>query len=116
MYCACGRRFATLYINAPDLPRAGSTRIYALSVGEMRSVAELRDEPTAALIARVIDFKKDPDAPWRHFTTRLDNVAAAAPRGGRLGPYPQATTRQRSRCQRVIATRPEPTTTHAPLR
>jgi hypothetical protein len=66
-----------LYINAPDLPRAGSTRMYALSVGEMRLVAELRDAPTAALIARVIDFKKDPDAPWLHFTTRLDNVAAA---------------------------------------
>jgi hypothetical protein len=66
-----------LYINAPDLPRAGSTRMYALSVGEMRLVAELRDAPTAALIARVIDFKKDPDAPWLHFTARLDNVAAA---------------------------------------
>lgn len=66
-----------LYINAPDLPRAGPTRTYALSVGEMRLVAELRDAPTGALIARVIDFKKDPDAPWLHFTTRVDNVAAA---------------------------------------
>jgi uncharacterized protein DUF3313 len=66
-----------LYINAPDLPRAGPTRTYALSVGEMRLVAELRDGPTGALIARVIDFKKDPDAPWLHFTTRVDNVAAA---------------------------------------
>jgi hypothetical protein len=43
----------------------------------MRLVAELRDAPTGALIARVIDFKKDPDAPWLHFTTRVDNVAAA---------------------------------------
>ncbi len=66
-----------LYINAPDLPRAGPTRTYALSVGEMRLVAELRDSPTGALIARVIDYKKDPDAPWLHFTTRVDNVAAA---------------------------------------
>jgi hypothetical protein len=66
-----------LYINAPDLPRAGPTRTYALSVGEMRLVAELRDAPTGALIARIIDFKKDPDAPWLHFTTRVDNVAAA---------------------------------------
>ncbi len=66
-----------LYINAPDLPRAGPSRTYALSVGEMRLVAELRDAPTGALIARVIDYKKDPDAPWLHFTTRLDNVAAA---------------------------------------
>jgi hypothetical protein len=66
-----------LYINAPDLPRGGPTRTYALSVGEMRLVAELRDAPTGALIARVVDYKKDPDAPWLHFTTRVDNVAAA---------------------------------------
>jgi hypothetical protein len=66
-----------LYINAPDLPRSGPSRVYALSVGEMRLVAELRDSSTGALIARVIDYKKDPDAAWLHFTTRLDNVAAA---------------------------------------
>ncbi len=66
-----------LYINAPDLPRSGPTRIYALSVGEMRLVAELRDGPTGALIARVVDLKKDPDAPWLHLTTRVDNEAAA---------------------------------------
>lgn len=66
-----------LYINAPDLPRAGPTRIYALSLSEMRLVAELRDAPTGALIARVIDYKKDPDAPWLHFTSQIDNVAAA---------------------------------------
>ncbi len=66
-----------LYINAPDLPRAGPTRIYALSVGEMRLVAELRDGPTGALIARVVDFKRDPDAPWLHLTTQVDNEAAA---------------------------------------
>jgi len=66
-----------LYINPPDLPRAGPSRQYALSVGEMRLVAELRDAPTGALIARVVDYKKDPDAAWLHFTTRVDNVAAA---------------------------------------
>jgi hypothetical protein len=66
-----------LYINAPDVPRAGPSRTYALSVGEMRLVAELRDAPTGALIARVVDYKKDPDAAWLHFTTRVDNVAAA---------------------------------------
>jgi hypothetical protein len=66
-----------LYINAPDVPRAGPSRAYALSVGEMRLVAELRDAPTGALIARVVDYKKDPDAPWLHLTTRVDNVAAA---------------------------------------
>jgi uncharacterized protein DUF3313 len=66
-----------LYINAPDVPRSGPTRVYALSVGEMRLVAELRDGPTGSLIARVVDFKKDPDAPWLHITTRVENVAAA---------------------------------------
>jgi Protein of unknown function (DUF3313) len=66
-----------LYINAPDVPRASRSRTYALSVGEMRLVAELRDAPTGALIARVVDYKKDPDAPWLHLTTRMDNIAAA---------------------------------------
>ncbi len=66
-----------LYINAPDLPRSGPTRIYALSAGEMRLVAELRDGPTGALIARVVDLKRDPDTPWLHITMRIDNEAAA---------------------------------------
>ncbi len=66
-----------LYINAPDVPRAGLKRVYALSVGEMRLVAELRDSSTGALIARVVDLKRDSDAPWLHVTTRVQNVAAA---------------------------------------
>jgi len=66
-----------LSINAPDLPRAGRSRTYALSAGEMRLVAELRDAPTGALIARVVDYKKDPESPWFKLTTRVDNVAAA---------------------------------------
>jgi Protein of unknown function (DUF3313) len=66
-----------LYINAPDVPRAAARRTYAVSVGEMRLVAELRDASTGSLIARVIDYKKDPDAPWLHLTTRVDNAAAA---------------------------------------
>ena len=66
-----------LYINAPDVPRAASKRTYAVSVGEMRLVAELRDASTGSLIARVIDYKKDPNAPWLYLTTRVDNAAAA---------------------------------------
>ena len=66
-----------LYINAPDVPRAAARRTYAVSVGEMRLVAELRDASTGSLIARVIDYKKDPDAPWLHLTTRVGNAAAA---------------------------------------
>ena len=66
-----------LYINAPDLPRAGIVRHYTLSVGEMTLVAELRDAPTGDLIARVFDRKRDPESTWLELTTRVDNVAAA---------------------------------------
>jgi hypothetical protein len=66
-----------LYINAPDVQRAGITRTYALSAGEMTLVAELRDSGTGALIARVIDRRRDPDSVRLELTTRVDNVAAA---------------------------------------
>jgi hypothetical protein len=65
-----------LYINAPAVPSSGPTRPYAVSVSEMRLVAELRDAPTGALLARVIDFKKDPSASWLHFTARVEAAAA----------------------------------------
>jgi hypothetical protein len=65
-----------LYINAPAVPGSGPTRPYAVSVGEMRLVAELRDAPTGALIARVVDSKKDPNAPWLHFTAQVNAAAA----------------------------------------
>ena len=61
-----------LNINAPAVPSSGPTRPYAVSVSEMRLVAELRDAATGALIARVVDSKKDPSAPWLHFTARVD--------------------------------------------
>jgi hypothetical protein len=67
-----------LYINAPAVPRSGATRPYAVSVGEMRLVAELRDAPTGALIARVVDSKKDPNAPWLHFSAQVDAAGARA--------------------------------------
>jgi Protein of unknown function (DUF3313) len=66
-----------LYISAPASPSSGPARPYAVSVSEMRLVAELRDAPTGALIARVVDSKKDPNAPWLHFTHRVDGEAAA---------------------------------------
>jgi len=66
-----------LYINAPDVPSATITHSYTLSAGEMTLVAELRDSATGALIARVIDRKKDPEKTWLELTTRVDNVAAA---------------------------------------
>ncbi len=66
-----------LYINAPDVPRAGRIRTYTLSVGEMTLAAELRDAPTGDLIARVIDRKRDPDSVFLELTTKVENVAAA---------------------------------------
>jgi hypothetical protein len=66
-----------LVINAPDSSRAGPTRTYTLSAGEMTLVAELRDSPTNDLIARVVDRKRDPEQAWFELTTRVDNVAAA---------------------------------------
>ncbi len=66
-----------LYVNAPDLPRAGRTRTYTLSLGEMTLVAELRDSATGDLIARVTDRKRDPESTFLELTTRVDNVAAA---------------------------------------
>jgi hypothetical protein len=61
-----------LYINAPAVPSSGPTRPYAVSVSELQLVAELRDAPTGALIARVVDSKKDPNSPWLHFTSEAD--------------------------------------------
>jgi hypothetical protein len=66
-----------LYINAPDVMSAGISRTYTLSAGNMRLVAELRDAPTGALIARVIDYKSDPDSMRLQWTTSVSNVAAA---------------------------------------
>ena len=66
-----------LYINAPDVMSAGISRSYTLSAGNMRLVAELRDAPTGALIARVIDYKSDPDSMRMQWTTSVSNVAAA---------------------------------------
>jgi hypothetical protein len=66
-----------LYINAPAVPSSGPARPYAVSVGEMQLVAELRDAPTGALIARVVDSKKDPSAPWLHFTSQADTAKSA---------------------------------------
>jgi hypothetical protein len=66
-----------LFINAPDVETPGITRTYARSAGEMTLVAELRDGPTGALIARVIDRARDPESIWLELTSRVENVAAA---------------------------------------
>ena len=66
-----------LYINAPDVQRAGIAHTYALSAGEMTLVAELRDASSGALIARVIDRRRDPEKTWLELTSNVSNVAAA---------------------------------------
>jgi hypothetical protein len=66
-----------LYISAPAIPSSGPSRPYAVSVAEMRLVAELRDAATGALLARVVDSKKDPNAQWLHFTSRADTAISA---------------------------------------
>jgi hypothetical protein len=66
-----------LNINVPALSHAATSRAYSLSVSEIRLVAELRDAPTGALIARVVDFKKDPQSAWMKLTRPVNNIAAA---------------------------------------
>jgi hypothetical protein len=65
-----------LDISIPVLPRVEASRAYSLSVSEIRLVAELRDAPTGALIARVVDFKKDPQSAWMKLARPVDNIAA----------------------------------------
>jgi len=66
-----------LHIDAPDAPPAGEARSFAISSGEMRLIAELRDAPSGALIARVVDFKKGPDSGWMKLAKRIDSIADA---------------------------------------
>jgi hypothetical protein len=65
-----------LDINIPVLPRPAAGRDYSLSVNGIRLVAELRDAPTGALIARVVDFKKDRQSAWMKLTRPVDSIAA----------------------------------------
>ncbi len=45
-------------------------------MSEIRLVAELRDAPTGALIARVVDFKKNSQSAWMKLTRPVDTIAA----------------------------------------
>ncbi|MFO1407897.1 MAG: DUF3313 family protein [Steroidobacteraceae bacterium] len=46
---------ADVYVNAPDKPTAGRSYTFTVSAGRMTLVMELRDGPTAQLLARVVD-------------------------------------------------------------
>lgn len=62
--------------SAPDA-LAAESRSFVISSGEMRLIAELRDAPTGALIARVVDFKKGPESGWMKRAQRIDSTADA---------------------------------------
>jgi hypothetical protein len=53
-----------IYINAPDLPAAGRGRTFTVEAGRATIVMELRDGPTGAVLARVIDTRTA-DSPGR---------------------------------------------------
>ncbi len=44
-----------IYINAPDVPAAGRGNTFTMETGRVTLVMELRDGPTGAVLARVID-------------------------------------------------------------
>src|SRR4051812_30519330 len=66
-----------LHINVPDALAATEGRSFAIFSGEMRLIAELRDAPTGALIARIVDFKKGPESGWMKLAKRIDSIADA---------------------------------------
>lgn len=51
-----------LYLNAPDVNPLPMERRYAMSVGDMRINAQLRDAVTGTLLYRVSDFKRGPES------------------------------------------------------
>jgi hypothetical protein len=65
---------ADVYITAPDTMSAGRTRTYTRSAGRMTLVMELRDGPTAQLLARVVDRHED-DSMYAQWTTSVSNSA-----------------------------------------
>lgn len=64
-----------LYVNAPDTMTAGSSRVYAVSAGEMTLVAELFDSETGQVIARVIDRREARDTGTLQLTNSVVNAS-----------------------------------------
>ena len=65
-----------LDVNAPDTPRAGMTRTYVRSAGEMTLYVELYDSVTGDLIAKAMDRRVDNNA-FYTWTNSVTNKAAA---------------------------------------
>lgn len=66
-----------LYVNAPDSMAAGIRHSYTTSAGEMTLNLELYDATTNAILARVIDRRKDPDRGYLQWTNSITNKADA---------------------------------------
>ncbi len=66
-----------LYINAPDVMRAGMSRTYTTSAGSMTLNMEVRDAPTGKLLARVVDKQRALETGRLQWTNSVTNAADA---------------------------------------
>jgi hypothetical protein len=66
-----------LYIQAPDLTTTASSRVYALSAGEMSLVADLRDSLTGETAMRVYDHAEAQETVHMRWITRSENRSEA---------------------------------------
>ena len=66
-----------LFINGPDVPTAGGSRIYVLSAGEMRLAVTLRDSITGTVLYRVVDRKIGPETGRLEWASSVWNNAEA---------------------------------------
>ena len=66
---------ANVYINAPDKATAGRSYTFTVSAGRMTLVMELRDGPTAQLLARVVDQHVGRDSGYMSISNGVTNSA-----------------------------------------
>ncbi|MBS0577712.1 MAG: DUF3313 domain-containing protein [Proteobacteria bacterium] len=66
-----------LYVNAPDKMAPGISRTYTTSAGAMTLAMEVRDAPTGALLARVVDRQRAMDTGRLQWTNSVTNTAEA---------------------------------------
>ncbi|MFO1395160.1 MAG: DUF3313 family protein [Steroidobacteraceae bacterium] len=66
---------ADVYVNAPDKQTAGRSYTFTVSAGRMTLVMELRDGPTAQLLARVVDQHVGRDSGSMTLTNGVTNSA-----------------------------------------
>lgn len=64
-----------LYINAPDVMSAGTTRTYTANAGEATLVIETRDSLTGALLGRVVDRRETRESGHAQIANRVTNTS-----------------------------------------